>query len=367
MEDAIANYFSGEFMQPKDTAEGAGAGDGLQGGDPPVWYNHERVSQQICEKDPELRSILRRARIKPVELYSIFNRQNPPRLANLVSSDLDADRIDYLLRTAHHTGLPYGSVDLAYLLSQMRVDQDDRICITSKALRTADHFLLCRYFDYQQIAYHKTVVAFELVLKDVLAEMFDCGLLEGTASWVSQAIEKGIWHQFDDLYVLMKIRELAASTKRDVVKRKAPAILDRRPPKLVFDKEFLGGKDGEETYRLTKKAIKEKVAGWASHFGIHKDLWYLWGKSNTLTKIGSHVPVSALAREATAEEKDQYEQAVRILRADNSSEPIVENAISLMKVLADFSLYTVRLYVLMPSETPELRKTIEDKVRQDMG
>ena len=43
-----------------------------------------------------------------------------PRFANLVSSDLDADRIDYLMRTAHYTGLPYGSVDLAYLLSQLR-------------------------------------------------------------------------------------------------------------------------------------------------------------------------------------------------------------------------------------------------------
>lgn len=109
---------------------------------------HESVGKEIVEQDPEIRSRLEAAGISPQRVYRIFTRESTEIFTNLVSSDLDADRIDYLLRTAHHTGLPYGSVDLDYLLSQMQLDEQDVLCIKPHAVRAADHFLLSRVFSY---------------------------------------------------------------------------------------------------------------------------------------------------------------------------------------------------------------------------
>jgi HD superfamily phosphohydrolase len=171
-------------------------------------------------QDSELREVLTNAGYEPTDISSGFRRVNPPRLTNLISSDLDADRIDYLLRTAHHTGLPYGSVDIDYFLSQMRVDERDRICITPRALRTADHFLLSRYFDYQQVPYHKTVAALELVLKDVIAELLEQEKIDGSAEWVSRTVVNGEWPDFDDGLILRT--QQMVEQKRDDVAQDLP-------------------------------------------------------------------------------------------------------------------------------------------------
>ena len=200
MEDAIDNYYSA----------GLGAGE-----DPLEFHNHERVSKHVLRLNKELNGILIANQFSPERVFQIFNREQPatleqpPRFVNLVSSDLDADRLDYMMRTAHHTGLPYGSVDLAYLLSQLRIDDEQRLCFTSKSLRTADHFLLSRYFDYQQVAFHKTVASLEWILKDLLAALLKDREIDGSARWVEGAIESGAWEIFDDAAVIEKIRRLA--------------------------------------------------------------------------------------------------------------------------------------------------------------
>jgi HD superfamily phosphohydrolase len=218
MEDAVENYYKGQLLST-GTIE---------------YLNHEEVSKEILLHDKEIKEILDRYGIDPRSIYSIFNREPVTRkgktaeFANLVSSDLDADRIDYMLRTAHNSGLPYGQVDLTYLLSQLRVDKDNRICLTSKAMRTAEHFLLCRYFDYQQVAFHKTVAGLEWVLKDLLAKLLETGIIACDSKWVNGAIQAGEWNTFDDAMVTNKIRELNATTDSKVVKIMCASVLKRK-------------------------------------------------------------------------------------------------------------------------------------------
>ena len=140
--------------------------------------DHEGVGQHLLGYDQEITAVLGEFDIEPSSIYAIFTRDPDqtgaiPPFANLISSDLDADRIDYLLRTAHHTGLPYGAVDIDYLLSQMRLDDDNNICLENSALRTVEHLLIGRYFDYQQVNFHKTVAALELVLKDIIKVLLE--------------------------------------------------------------------------------------------------------------------------------------------------------------------------------------------------
>ena len=372
MEDAIADHFSRQFFESTtvpnisvETASTVKAGKAL-----PTYYQHEDLGKQILLHDQELNQTLTRAGYAPETVFGIFTREKPMQFTNLVSSDLDADRIDYLLRTAHHTGLPYGSVDIDYLLSQMRIDNKSRICLTEKALKTADHFLLCRYFDYQQVAFHKTVAGLEGVLKDVLAAMIKTSYIKGSANDVLLSVEEGRWAEFDDIFVSQKMRDFAKDAEQPETDRtKARAILTRTAPKLLVDYEAIRLREKHElkSFRSYKQAVKEKKQQWASEFDVDPDLWYIWSKSGlALTKVGSHVSQSTYY-EGTEDDRDKYEQEIRVLDAAGvTSESIVEIPHSLMSVLSNQALYSLRVYVLLPPEKMQLRTSITAKIKADL-
>lgn len=96
-------------------------------------------------------------------------------------------------------------------------------------------------------------------------------------------------------------------------------------------------------------------------------MWYVWDKPGiTLTKIGSHVFQSSLY-ENTTDEKDKYEQEIRVLdAAQTSSKPIVEIPYSLMSVLSDHALYSLRVYVLLPPDKTHLHESIHARIKQDL-
>ena len=275
MEDAIADHYASRLIQTDEPNPG---GSPAVSSVPESWLDHESVGKEILTTDPDVLKGLQEFGISPESVYQIFTREKPPRFSNLISSDLDADRIDFLLRTAHHTGLPYGQVDLPYILSQIRVDSEERICIHPKALRTADHFLLGRYFDYQSVAYHKTVAALELVLKDVLRALLENGSLDCSKSAIKAKIDSGEWLRFDDAEIIRLMRELAGSTKDDIIRAKAESILFRRPPKMVYQLESLElrGDDSDSVHALRRKFVGERIPQWAEKFAIDEKLWYVW-------------------------------------------------------------------------------------------
>ena len=84
----------------------------------------------------------------------------------------------------------------------MKLDNENRICLDPSALRTAEHFLLGRYFDYQQVNFHKTVAALEWVLGDVVKEMLSMGKFDCSRLGIENMIATKIWHNFDDSYVM---------------------------------------------------------------------------------------------------------------------------------------------------------------------
>ena len=216
---------------------------------------HEAVGVLLLEADEEINGVLARYDIDPELIHGVFTRRlsetgAAPNLANLISSDLDADRIDYLSRTATHTGLPYGLVDIDYLLSQMRLDNENRICLDPSGLRTAEHFLLGRYFDYQQVNFHKTVAALEWVLGDIVKEMLRLGKFDCSRPGVENMIATKEWHDFDDSYVMRLAKDLEGESIPEHVRDKVRALTQRIPPKLIGSFEFFGDRASEEGHNL---------------------------------------------------------------------------------------------------------------------
>jgi HD superfamily phosphohydrolase len=105
-------------------------------------------------------------------------------MRSLLSSDLDCDRLDYLLRDSLAAGLVYGHVDLSYLIGNLVVcrrkkpedadpDYDDAVLAIDDrhGLLAGEHYLLARYYHYAQFISHKTITSAEVTLTAAILEL----------------------------------------------------------------------------------------------------------------------------------------------------------------------------------------------------
>jgi hypothetical protein len=94
----------------------------------------------------------------------------------IVASQLDADRMDYLLRDAHFTGVGYGVFDLEWLLHSLRIGSVQgrrRLCVdVTRGMTALESYVMARDDMYRQVYDHKTVRAFEVLLVQVLRTLF---------------------------------------------------------------------------------------------------------------------------------------------------------------------------------------------------
>ncbi len=90
----------------------------------------------------------------------------PSFLIQIVASQLDADRFDYLQRDSHATGADYGRFDWKWLVHHLDIDRDrGRFYLSGKALAEAERYVFARYHMYRTVYFHKTSRAAELMLR----------------------------------------------------------------------------------------------------------------------------------------------------------------------------------------------------------
>ena len=113
----------------------------------------------------------------------------PLALAQLVSSQLDVDRMDYLLRDSLMTGVKYGIYDLEWVIKSLEIDEaNDRLYVSAPGIYAVEDYLQARYYMYRQVYFHRTLRSAEAVLHSLLrralklfAEGKDVWFAEGTA------------------------------------------------------------------------------------------------------------------------------------------------------------------------------------------
>jgi len=318
------------------------------------FMEHDEVGKKILLGDKEIRRILKEGdHFEPEEIYSIFTGDDKSPLACLISSDLDADRIDYLLRTSYATKLPYGSVDLPYILSQIRRDEEGRICFTEKAVRPLDHFLLSRYFDYQRVAFNKTAVALDEVLQELLAHLILEGKIKLSKGDIIRKISRGEWYEFDDNSIMTLIKDMMVNP---TYKTQVESILKRKPPTLLVNIEFFGDRyDKPKRIEKARLTLSKKIKDWSSEDKIDPDMWFFWEPEPfKFTSIGS------------MHEKDKVRKAIHILESgEEISKPIIDIGCSLMHNLSEHLLYYLRLYAFLGDKTKNEKKRIKTKVWQE--
>lgn len=132
--------------------------------------SHEDISLKLMESlNRELNGQLKMA-------IDIFTGTYPKKfLHQLVSSQLDVDRLDYLTRDSFFTGVSEGVIGTERILKMMTIAGDD-LAVEEKGIYSVERFIIARRLMYWQVYYHKTVVAAEQMLISVLKRVHDLTL-----------------------------------------------------------------------------------------------------------------------------------------------------------------------------------------------
>ena len=142
-----------------------------------------------------------------------------PVLRQCVSSELDADRMDYLLRDSYYAGVPYGRYDLEWLLENLTpVEIGDRIHLglDARASFSFEDFLLSRYHMFTSVYLHQIPISYEAMLRKFQAE--DEGSLV-----VPSDIESYL--RCDDVWLWNALRESKSEWAQRIVDRSAYRML----------------------------------------------------------------------------------------------------------------------------------------------
>lgn len=180
------------------------------------YAHHERMGNIVIQKT-EIKQILEKH----------FNNEDISRIQRLIPgiepspekdiihSELDADKFDYLTRDSHQTGVTYGVFDVEQIIRHLELSDEGELVAGEKSKRAVEHYLMSRYFLYSQVIHHKTVASFNLMAQEIYR-----GLLERGIAWSY----KDLLGKFDD---------------------------ERQPSYLIYDDEYF--------FDLMKGVEKDKI------------------------------------------------------------------------------------------------------------
>jgi HD superfamily phosphohydrolase len=200
-----------------------------------VFTKHEEYSSQLIEGP--LAPLIEKAGCDPKEISNLVQgRAKKTYLAKILSSQLDADRMDYLTRDSRFTGVMYGVFDLERLILSLAV-KNDQLVVLQKGLFAADQFLISRFYMYEQVYLHEAKRAFEGMASMFAKSANQLALGYPTAKEISSTEGIVKFLECDDEWF---VRLLNVESKMDSARgRLAYQLAHRIPYKKVVDSEDL--------------------------------------------------------------------------------------------------------------------------------
>jgi len=165
-------------------------------------HNHEQWSQNLVKNYSPINSILKKYDNElPKQICELFESKqlfsNP--LKTLISSEIDCDRLDYLLRDSYNTGTKYGLVDLERIISGLTFSPDGNIAIKPKGIIAIEHFLVLRNLMYRTIYNHRINEISTWILEKIIFTIKDNFEKK---IWIDNSLHKWIFSpknlDFDD-------------------------------------------------------------------------------------------------------------------------------------------------------------------------
>ena len=131
--------------------------------------DHEEYTRAILLGDTEVNAVLRKvSKDFPERVAQVIdNNYTNQQVVSLISSQIDADRMDYLQRDAYYTGVSYGHFDMERILRVMR-PRKDMVVIKASGMHAIEDYIMSRYQMYLQIYFHPVSRSAEAVLNHIL-------------------------------------------------------------------------------------------------------------------------------------------------------------------------------------------------------
>ncbi|MHC4538929.1 MAG: HD domain-containing protein, partial [Planctomycetota bacterium] len=333
---------------------------------------HDLVGTFIVTGQSDLIEALggkRRAKV----IANIFGPKRPTesqesmQLSKLVHSSLDMDRLDYLLRDSQATGVPYGQIDINYLLNNLRVSPSGMLGISEKAMPAAEQFLLARYFMHRTVYYHKTTFGMEEVCRQLLRRLRDQRKygIPKDGRGIRELVTSEAIGTFTDAYVDQIIHK-AANDNDQVVQALARSILRRQPPRLLKEVpvigivEQAGGSHAGTIFRIN---CRHHLSNVAKDFDIPLAQFILC--ETPPQRLEKRGPLVA-AQEAMRTNWKEEEELVKVfVNGEDEPKSLVDIPYSLISRCAGLFFQSFRLYVIYEGEDKDsiitqLRETIKD-------
>lgn len=131
--------------------------------------DHEYFTRAIILGDTEVNEVLQKvAPDFPKKVAEVIAKTYKNKLVvSLISSQIDADRMDYLQRDAYFTGVSYGQFDMERILRVMR-PREDQVVIKKSGMHAVEDYIMSRYQMYWQVYFHPVTRSAEVILTKIL-------------------------------------------------------------------------------------------------------------------------------------------------------------------------------------------------------
>jgi HD superfamily phosphohydrolase len=219
-------------------------------------------------------------------------------LHQLISSQLDMDRMDYLCRDCFFTGVMEGSIGAARIIKMLNV-VDDKLVVEAKGIYSIENFLVARRFMYWQVYLHKTSVAAERMLVNILSRAKEL-VKQGVELFATPALRYFLENDvdansFETDYVLKKYVELDDVDVMSAVKvwTKAEDVVLRELSSGFIERRFFKAVTGEDMLLYNTDNLRRQ---YAERFGVDESLaryFYVEEvvRSNTYNPDGANIMI----------------------------------------------------------------------------
>lgn len=142
-------------------------------------HSHEDYTAKIILGETELNQVLTEVSPRlPEDIVSIIEHNHPNDILNqIISGQLDADRMDYLLRDSYFSATSYGQFDLERILRTMRVRKIDEnkkaLVVKYTGIHSVEDYIMARYQMYWQVYYHPVARSYEAVFIQLFNRLKD--------------------------------------------------------------------------------------------------------------------------------------------------------------------------------------------------
>ncbi len=326
-------------------------------------FHHEQVTKEIILNNKEIHNVLNNSNCSEfVNLKDICaiitgdiecDNYRISDMVQLLNSELDADRIDYMMRDGFFSGTSYGDFGMGLLvdnLTKIKVKGKTVIGIKQQGIASGDQFLLNRVLSYEQVMYNKRVSSLALMARRIMQYSISKGYIKSNAEVVKNIIEN------DFSYLLFTDVSFWNTVEKIYLEHENGNNIDETIfmfcKNLITNKELKHEAENEVIFKVTPKFFDKNI----KNTKIYKNLENLDSNIPVFltSDITKHKPLEIFEKHIEHLPKEEQERlklnrlmnGITIINDDKTVNLLVDDERSLMSTLYDTKLYLLREYAL---------------------